>query len=239
MSAKIFGIGLGKTGTSSLNRALEILGYRSVHNPWNALRMLRLWRGDFHFPELDQVDAVTEMVSVVYLGQFDRMYPGSKFILPIRDMDDWLCSVERWFSEATGLPRFRVSQFGCLRFCREHFIDVYRRHERMVGEYFRGRERDLLTMSICDGDGWDRLCPFLDKPVPDKPFPWMNKTVDLKAHAAKELRLPRRSSSRLVDPLAVKQNRRVAVKQNSRELPVARTIPIRRRREGMCSCSDG
>ena len=32
-SAKIFGIGLSKTGTSSLSEALEILGYSTVHFP--------------------------------------------------------------------------------------------------------------------------------------------------------------------------------------------------------------
>ena len=32
-NAKIFGIGLSKTGTSSLSEALEILGYSTVHFP--------------------------------------------------------------------------------------------------------------------------------------------------------------------------------------------------------------
>ena len=29
-------------------------------------------------------------------------------------------------------------------------------------------------MNICAGDGWERLCEFLDVPVPDVPFPREN-----------------------------------------------------------------
>jgi hypothetical protein len=33
------------------------------------------------------------------------------------------------------------------------------------------RPRDLLVLDTLAGEGWEALCPFLDVPVPDKPFP--------------------------------------------------------------------
>ncbi len=43
---KIFGLGLSKTGTSSLCEALRILGYRAVHNPTDDDSMLSLLAGN-------------------------------------------------------------------------------------------------------------------------------------------------------------------------------------------------
>ena len=31
-------------------------------------------------------------------------------------------------------------------------------------------------------DGWEPLCKFLDKPVPDTPFPHVNDTVEFQGH---------------------------------------------------------
>jgi hypothetical protein len=32
----------------------------------------------------------------------------------------------------------------------------------------------LLELAICEGEGWEKLCPFLDVPVPAVPFPVKN-----------------------------------------------------------------
>ena len=32
-------------------------------------------------------------------------------------------------------------------------------------------------MNICDNnDGWEKLCKFLDRPIPNKDFPHLNKS---------------------------------------------------------------
>lgn len=35
----------------------------------------------------------------------------------------------------------------------------------------------LLVMEL--GDGWEKLCPFLGKPIPDEPYPRVNSTQEL------------------------------------------------------------
>lgn len=61
--------------------------------------------------------------------------------------------------------------YGTNTFDRKAFIDAYNGHIQDVMEYFADRESDLLIMDIIGGDGWDKLCPFLNKQIPHKPFP--------------------------------------------------------------------
>ena len=55
---KIFGLGLSKTGTSSLCEALRILGYRAVHNPTDDDSMVSLLSGNLRCSAIDENDAV-------------------------------------------------------------------------------------------------------------------------------------------------------------------------------------
>jgi len=49
--------------------------------------------------------------------------------------------------------------------------------EEIIDRFLSGIPKDRwLEMNICDnGDGWDKLCLFLNVPVPDIPFPHSNK----------------------------------------------------------------
>ena len=38
-------------------------------------------------------------------------------------------------------------------------------------------ENNLLIMDITKGDGWSKLCNFLNKPIPNKPFPRAKNTT--------------------------------------------------------------
>jgi hypothetical protein len=34
----------------------------------------------------------------------------------------------------------------------------------------------LLVIDICAREGWETLCPFVGKPIPDAPFPHVNRS---------------------------------------------------------------
>ncbi len=61
---------------------------------------------------------------------------------------------------------------------RDGAIENHLNHKRTkydkIKNYFKDRPDDLLVMNICDGDGWEVLCPFLDKPIPAVSFPHLN-----------------------------------------------------------------
>jgi len=170
----IFGIGLAKTGTHSLNDALELLGWRSIHYPDPALML-----GGRFDEALDGCDAATDAPVAALYRQLDAAIPGSRFILTQRDLEPWLASLEHHMSlqdpasfmgdSPKGLLRERL--YGTRRFVRQTMIQARTGHRHDALQYFRDRPGDLLVMDICAGQGWETLCPFVGVPAPDRPFP--------------------------------------------------------------------
>lgn len=185
LPSKIFGIGMHKTATTSLHHALEILGFDSWH--WSSAHAAKaIWREMNNIgtsPTVDKYDALSDLPIPMLYRQLDRAYPGSKFILTVRDEHSWLDAVSRHFD-----PRYnrfrdgwskdpftnRVHQvlYGRQEFDAAIFLDRYRRHTRGVLEYFADRRDDLLVMKIGDeSTGWDSLCGFLGEPKPMMGYP--------------------------------------------------------------------
>jgi hypothetical protein len=171
---KVFCVGLGKTGTTSLKAALGILGYRTIRLPLN-------WKGITDF------DAALPGVSAAMYAELDQEFPGSKFLLTVRDVEGWLRSIERDMSRKQDIRRDRAADrnellmrlYGRTTFDSDAFRQAYYDHEARVKHYFRERPDDLLVMNITTSAGWEPLCSFLDLPVPDAPFPFVNKAADL------------------------------------------------------------
>lgn len=186
MINKIFGLGLSKTGTKSLARALTILGYRTAHfaEHFQDARGVETWfRGDFGPDDLANYDAAADLPIPTFFAQLDQRYPGSKFILTVRDLDLWLGSVrghyQRYPLDDDRLGQYRslvrVAMYSMTEFSEPHFRWVWQAHCRNVETWFADRPGDLLILDICGGEGWDKLCPFLGKSAPEQPFPWANK----------------------------------------------------------------
>lgn len=178
-AVKIFGIGLSKTGTTSLARALEILGYKTR----DYIGVTRYIAGDLSSidpRELDANDAFTDTPIPSFYKQLDARYPNSKFILTTRDMEDWLKSCKKQFKESLAAKsneatvQLHTDLYDCFVFDPEKYANGYRRFVNGVLDYFRDRPQDLLVMDLCGGENWEKLCAFLDKPVPDIPFPLTN-----------------------------------------------------------------
>ena len=179
MTGKVFGIGMPKTGTSSLNSALGALGFKSVHDPWK-LRQ-KIWdTGSYKWDT--RYNAFTNF-GEWFFPHLDENYPNSKFILTIRDKKSWLKSCEKHFSPKNekkyrrpfeaSLKKMEI--FGIKVFTRQRYSYVYDLHLETVKNYFKGREKDLLILDICGGDEWEKLCSFLDVEIPDKNFPHKNR----------------------------------------------------------------
>src|SRR5687768_16988777 len=183
---KVFGLGLSKTGTSTLTEALNILGVRSLHYPHDPQTFEELKRGEYRLSVLRDYQGLTDTPVAPYYAQLDRAWPQSKFILTIREKQSWLRSAEsHWrvlkengrnvdnerFQAVTDFISAAV--YGCIYFNAERFSYVYDLHIRNVQEYFAGRSNDLLILDICGGKGgWTELCAFLGVPEPGAiPFP--------------------------------------------------------------------
>lgn len=162
---KVFGIGLSRTGTSSLTRALGMLGLRARHY-------------FFDLDSIDELDAATDTPIARAYKLLDRRYPGSRFVLTVRDEAEWLRSCAEFFAERpepdSEEEALALDLYGCVGFDADLFRTAYARHQDDVMAYFSDRPDDLLIIDICAGEGFEQLCPFLGLPVPSKPFPHYN-----------------------------------------------------------------
>jgi hypothetical protein len=176
---KIIGVGLSKTATSSLARALGSLGYEVAHYP----RDLSV---------LDRCDGGCDITVAERFDELDRKYPGSRFIYTTRDLGDWLesCRIHfnfRGVDEDPFAREVRRRVYGTEGFDEDRFRDTWATHDARVRTYFADRPGDLLEIDICAGEGWEALCSFLGHPVPDRPFPRANVRPPLKARIRQRL----------------------------------------------------
>jgi uncharacterized membrane protein len=188
---RIFGIGLHKTGTTSLHAAMAILGLDSFH--WGSGEAPKIWQ-EVHSTgtskTLEQWYALSDLPIPILYKKLDAAYPGSKFILTVRNEEKWLTSVERLWDPRYNPTRYiwdiwpfthRVHKalYGRETFDRQVFLERYRSHNAEVVEYFRYRSGDLLVMNFDAGAGWAELCGFLGAQVPDVPYPTRNPSIAL------------------------------------------------------------
>lgn len=177
---KIWGVGLSRTGTRSLHEALGLLGFRSVHNPPPE----EMYDGDFS--SLKRVDAALDIPIALWFRELDQAFPNSRFILTVREPEEWVESLCRHLNAnpAATRPerarRMRVAVYGSVHPARDELLRVYHDHHREVTTYFADRPDDFLILNICKGQGWEVLCSFLQKNAPAQPFPHqhrMNKST--------------------------------------------------------------
>ncbi len=178
---KVFCIGAGKTGTSSLATAFVRLGFR--YKGWDPALWECLLRGDYEpiFAVADRFEAFRNgpWDGFDFYRKLDERYPSAKFILTIRDTESWLRVHELQFSAEDGLRRIPAKYW--IYGYADKRDEIARRYERRNDEilaHFAGRPAGkLLVLEICDGEGWKELCPFLGFPVPREPFPHANRAV--------------------------------------------------------------
>ena len=179
---RIFGIGLSRTGTSSLTKALTMLGVKTVHYPNDMTTQQELKAGNYNLSVLRRAQALTDIPVSPYYAQFDRLFPSSKFILTTRSTDSWLHSMENHFRLYVEHRRDDFDDFvfacvyGSLHFNAERFSYVKELHESNCRRYFADRPGKLLVVDLTQADdGWLKICEFLDLPVPTAAFPHENK----------------------------------------------------------------
>lgn len=183
-SGKVFCIGFQKTGTTSLGKALEILGYNvcgpiGVTDPEIGSKAI-----DWAVATIPHFDAFQDNPWPLLFKELDMMCPNSKFILTTRPPRSWIRSMQKYFGDYRAAAEEWIYGDNCTpirnpRRCMRR----YRKHNKDVREYFKNRPEDLLEIDFSKGEGWEELCAFLGKPVPDVPFPRALRSGSLHAEA--------------------------------------------------------
>ncbi len=173
--AKVFGIGFHKTGTSSLGQALAILGYRVCGEVETSNPNIKEQVHQIAYRLVNQYDAFQDNPWPILYKELDTKYPGSKFILIIRPVDSWIKSIVNHFGTRNTPMREWIYGIGHPKGNEQIYIERYEKHNEEVIQYFKDRPNDLLVIHLDEGNLWERICPFLEKEIPDVEFPHVNK----------------------------------------------------------------
>ena len=152
---KIFAVGFNKSGTSSLDHVFKKFGLISFHG--------KHWRSCDNLALLRTYDCFSDGIPAD-LEKLDRLFPESKFILQVRDLEGWLYSrlahIDRGKNgDASygGNAEWEVSEHAV-----KSWIEQRNEHHLHVLNYFAERPNDLLVVNfIRDETAATKVCNFL------------------------------------------------------------------------------
>jgi hypothetical protein len=180
-STKVFCLGFQKTGTTSVDFVLQDMGYQvaKAYKQPDIEFCKMLENGDLS--ELKQrselFDAFQDIPWFRYYRAFDQWYPGSKFILTIRDSRSWWKSFSHYF-RTERYPLFKLI-YGADNPTghEEYLVEQFERHNRAVIEYFKDRPGDLLVVDVSEEDALQKISDFLGKSTSYLKMPHKNATL--------------------------------------------------------------
>lgn len=192
MALEIIGAGFGRTGTESMKRALEMLGYGPCYHMYEVIphkERFETWQGIYDGaikPDWDAVfdgfRATVDWPAARYWRELADHFPKAKVLLTYRDPESWYASMEKTIltflrdpEKTEGMaPRLRRDVFTGEVHDKDHVISVYQRNVTEVQNAF-GPDR-LLTYEL--GSGWEPLCHFLERDIPSDPYPSGNESAN-------------------------------------------------------------
>lgn len=220
-AVRLLSVGLPRSGSKSMVRALEILGYRNIHHLGHIFWKPRDWgfferAADACFPSLASFDpdaapvdwdaafgasdAITDAAGI-FTEQLLRQYPDAQVVLVVRDFDRWAASFDAtllayvfgWYGAVSSRLVDPLVGACATRALRKMFMgmahvrsgSVLRRREVLRWHYDRHHRlvRQLVPKDrLCEyrlGDGWEPLCRFLGKDVPELDFPHENDRMEV------------------------------------------------------------
>lgn len=188
----VVGASFGRTGTTSVRRALEHLGFGPCHymrhlaaNARHAADWLRVAEGET--PDFSALlggfAATIAWPSSCFWRELAEANPSAKVLLINRDPADWYASVARTlYRTRPKEPRADYDlvierliwdgTFGGRFTDPQHAMDVYRAHYREV----RATIPADRLVEVDPARGWPPLCEALGVPVPGETFPHANST---------------------------------------------------------------
>ncbi|GJJ12919.1 hypothetical protein Clacol_007166 [Clathrus columnatus] len=185
-SIEVIGLGLGRTGTTSLWAALDILGFGPAYHPMQSPNQTEDWTAwaeilegkDTSFEAFDRIlrgyrSVVDSPVATMYKEVY-AAYPNAKFILTVRDPVKWGESIKETTLKSYILLSKHESQLtpevgAMIRWSRAYF-DGYHNgrlamHAKEEMEEHNERVKAFIPTDrilVYDiKEGWDRLAEFL------------------------------------------------------------------------------
>jgi hypothetical protein len=199
----VIGAGFGRTGTLSLKVALEQLGFGPC------MHMLPLLddepratlfnkaaggdRGSLH-DALAGCHSTVDWPGAFFWRELVEDNPEAKVVLTLRDPEQWYASIEKTIlaaaqqrsadAPAAGMEMIDSTvlegTFDGHLADREYALRVFEEHTEEVRRVVPAG--NLLEFEV--QQGWEPLCDFLGRSVPERPFPRLNDTASFQQRLA-------------------------------------------------------
>ncbi|PYH98980.1 NAD dependent epimerase/dehydratase [Aspergillus ellipticus CBS 707.79] len=139
-------------------------------------------------------DAVTDVPCILFVEELLDAYPDAQIILTNREVGPWKCSLESTFYPIINMKRWKILEAvdkhyiapylsilrssvevwtGGKNLDKQHLPDGFNAHYDLVRAAAKERGREILEYRV--QEGWQPLCQFLGKDMPDKAFPKVNE----------------------------------------------------------------
>jgi hypothetical protein len=202
---KYFCIGKNKTGTTSLKKAFEDLGF-IVGKQREAEYLSNTYYFHGNFDPIIKYCKTAQVFQDVPFSlpntykYLDKAYPGSKFILTVRDdPEQWYNSLIKFHAKLFGMGGniptaedlknaeyiSKGAAYNLIKlyktpdndpYNKEILISLYEDYNKKVMAYFKNRPNDLLVINVSKADDYKRFVKFINVESQYSEFPWENKT---------------------------------------------------------------
>ncbi|KJZ70231.1 hypothetical protein HIM_10379 [Hirsutella minnesotensis 3608] len=161
-------------------------------------------------------------IAAFFAPQLIKAYPDAKVILVTRDFDKWYGSIEAVVKLFWSFPcqlafnylgRFVDPFFGravnklLVGLFEARDVEELRQNARMVYDRHYHQIRELVPphrlLEYRMGQGWEPICNFLDKPVPNMEFPWLNEADAMRMLIKRKMRSQLIAAGRVLVPRVV------------------------------------
>ncbi len=197
---RVIGAGWGRTGTASLKRALEQIGFGPCHHmeeviatPADVPTWISAARGNkIEWPTfLRGWGSTCDFPSALYYRELAEAFPEAKVVLTVRDAEGWYESMRTTIVQSfkrfpnrfivPHLPRIGApAQVMSPSPLKARIMDRFADKPAILAEFQAHNEEvkrvippeRLLVFDV--KQGWGPLCAFLGVAVPEGPFPRVN-----------------------------------------------------------------
>lgn len=201
---KIFCIGRNKTGTTSLKKALQDLGYQ-VGDQSRAELLVKDYDAGNWSPIIKYCKSAEAFQDALFSWPFTWLilhhhFPRSRFVLTTRDSESWYKSItrfhgKRFSNDKTRPPNKKELKNATYRYRgwlwdnhravwktpendlynKKKMIENYEMHNQMVRHFFTGKP-NFIEIDVSHDDSYIKLCRFLKREPRYEKFPHLNSS---------------------------------------------------------------
>jgi hypothetical protein len=201
MGLQVVGAGLGRTGTHSLQLALQqLLGGRCYHmiEVFGRPDDIEVWHRAVNGDQPDWTAFLADYVATVdwpacsFWREISAANPDAVVLLSSRDTDGWWKSAINTIFAVGDRPPTGDPQFDAQRaMAHDMFVNTFTpnwQDETEAKRAYEAHNADVRAsvpagrlIDYQPGDGWEPICDKLGLPIPTEPFPHVNTTEEFRA----------------------------------------------------------